>query len=321
MYASATEEATTYYFNVETKLWKPLPSVIRIPIGRVNKACFIVEYVRNYLYLAANVQKELYQESVIFYRYHVVNNSWEKLPELKSNQKIDCLCSVGGFVYAISESNPPQMYSLADNTWQQGGDNLNLFKPKYSHQLNTVAAAVMNSKIYVIHGCRGKKPRYAGYISKAALVHCFDPTKNEWEQIASTCHPHFGSSLFVVSNKLYVAGGKMSFYGDNPFGQNAPVEVYNEKKRTSSWLGRRKGKQPNHIWSVVEQKHIPPNDLGAVEIEGRVYFIINKFPIDSGIRIPPGEMRQVLLNEWENLAKVSDGAVLCYLPVKREDLK
>ncbi|KAJ7384538.1 hypothetical protein OS493_021169 [Desmophyllum pertusum] len=85
-----------------------------------------------------------------------------------------------------------------------------------------------------------------------------------------------------------------------------PVEVYDEK---------------NNTWSVVEQKHIPSNNLGAVEIEGRVYFLINKFPFDSGIRIPPGELYPVPLDEWENLAKVHKNAVLCYLPVKRESLK
>ena len=138
-------------------------------------------------------------------------------------------------------------------------------------------------------------------------MHCFDPAKNEWEQKASTCHPHFGSSLFVVNSRLCVARGNISC--DNrlkPCGSPAPVEVYSEEANT---------------WSVVEQKHIPPNNLDAVEIEWRVYFIINKFPIDSGIRIPPGENCHVSLNEWENLAKVAEGAVLCYLPVKRENLQ
>ena len=63
------------------------------------------------------------------------------------------------------------------------------------------------------------------------------------------------------------------------------------------------------------------NNLGAVEIEGRVYFIINNFPIDSGIRIPPGELYPVHLGEWKNLGKIDKSAVLCYLPVKRESLK
>ena len=71
----------------------------------------------------------------------------------------------------------------------------------------------------------------------------------------------------------------------------------------------------------MEQHHIPPNKLGAVEIEGKVYFIINKFPVYSGIRIPPGELYPVHLGEWENLAKIANTAVLCNLAVKRENLK
>ena len=58
-----------------------------------------------------------------------------------------------------------------------------------------------------------------------------------------------------------------------------------------------------------------------MEIEGRVYFIINNFPVDSGIRIPPEEVYPVPLDEWENLRKVDNNAVLCYLPVRNENLK
>jgi len=58
-----------------------------------------------------------------------------------------------------------------------------------------------------------------------------------------------------------------------------------------------------------------------VEIKGRVYFIVNKFPLDSGIRIPPEEAYNVSLNEWEKVAKVRSDAALCYLPVKRENLR
>ena len=123
---------------------------------------------------------------------------------------------------------------------------------------------------------------------------------------ATTCQAHFGSSLIVVNNRLYVVGGNVHINDKVLHCDPAPVEVYDEEQNT---------------WSVVQQKHIPPNNLGAVEIEGRVYFVINKFPVDSGIRIPPEEIYHVHLDEWENLAKVSDKAVLCYLPVKRESLK
>jgi len=138
-------------------------------------------------------------------------------------------------------------------------------------------------------------------------MHCFDPAKNKWDRKASTCRPHFGSGLLIVNERLCLVGGNVSSGGSlRPNGDPATVEVYKEETNT---------------WSVLEQNHIPPNTLGAVEIEGRVYFIINKFPIDSGIRIPPVEMYHIHLDEWENLAQVSNKAVLCYLPVKRESLK
>ena len=93
----------------------------------------------------------------------------------------------------------------------------------------------------------------------------------------------------------------------------APVEVYDEQ---------------NNKWSYVDQSHIFENNFGAVEIEGRAYFVTNNFPVDSGIRIPPEEVYSVPLDEypvpldeWENLRKINNIAVLCYLLVKNECLK
>ena len=294
-YNSYSPQCIAYYFDFEAKLWKPLLSVAQSDENA--SSCFCAERIGNYLFVA----KQRPNEGNFIHRYDVVNNSWVKLPKYGNNHVANCLCSVGDYLYAINESNPLQRYSLTNNSWQ-GGEGLKVVKNE--EKLSTVSATVMNSKIYVIHGCkkyeRGREyhPRW---VSAPAVVHCFDPKYNVWTKLASTCDPRLGSSLFVVNNRLCVAGGKSG--GD---GSLAPVEVYDEGTNT---------------WSVVPQKHIPPNNLGAVEIEGRVYFIINKFPIDSGIRIPPEEMYQVDLSDWENLAKVHSGAVLCYLPVKGENLK
>jgi len=293
------------YFDVEAKMWKPLPSVAQLV---KTQSFFCADYFGNYLYVAGKNQSDQFA----IYLYHIVNNSWETLPPfLESNHKIDFLCSVDDHLYAVNESiesNPPQRYSLVSNNWQSGVKCRNW--PGDVYKFHTVAAVVLENKMYVIRGKTKQegswKHRY--WVINSAVLDCFDPINNYWEEKASTCRPHFGSSIFVVNDKLYVAGGKLSCYSGTgePTGNPAPVEVYDDNKNT---------------WSVVEQKHIPPNNLGAVEIEGRVYFIINKFPIDSGIRIPPEEMYHVHLNEWENLAKVSNKAVLCYLPVKRESLK
>ena len=91
----------------------------------------------------------------------------------------------------------------------------------------------------------------------------------------------------------------------SPAGDPAAIEVYNDQE---------------NAWSVVKQTHIPPNNLGAVEIDGRVYFIINSFPVDSGITIRLGEVFPATLNEWKKLGKVKQYAGLGYVPLNTENL-
>ena len=286
------------YLDFETKRWKPFPSMATLDEATEY---FCAEFVGNYLYIAANPG--------VIYRYHIVNNEWETLPHFKSSSgKIKCLCSVDDYLFAITECNLLRRYSLAQNKWQSGS-KLPFVNESDDEddKFTSAAAVVMKSKIYVLHG-----------YYKAVVVHCFDPQKNKWIKKASTLHPHFRSTLLVDNNTLYVVGGYISVvwrpilvgFSEEDVsileGDPAPVEVYDEACNR---------------WSVVKQKHIPPNNLGAVEINGKVYFIINKFPVDIGIRIPPGEVYHISLQEWDNYAKISENAVLCYLPVKKDSLK
>ena len=298
-----SEDAFAQYFDVDTKLWKPLASVAQL--GEITDVCYSAELIGNNLYVVTEVQQQQGCFKYVVYRYHILNNTWEKLPKLNIGVDRDksrrppkiFLCSVSEYLYVIAPSSPPQRYDLSNNVWQ-AGEKLNF--PQHEGNFQSVAATVMNCKIYVIHGCRDRMD-----FDIPAVVHCFDPEKNEWERKASTCHPRFESSIFVVNNRLYVAGISNSIR--NLMRDRPPVELYDERKDT---------------WSVVEQKRIPPNLLGAFEIERRVYFLINNFPIDSGIRIPPEENFPVhLRDEWGNLAEVSENAVLCYLPVKKENIR
>ena len=301
------ELAFARYFDVDTKLWKPLASVAQL--DEAIDVCCSAELIGSYLFVVTGVQMQYRKDrDYVVYRYHILNNKWEKLPELKIRESYEqwdirkkiCVCSVSGYLYVITQSNPPQRYSLSTGVWQ-AGEELNVFKNvRDKERLESVTATVMNCKIYVIHGYQVVDNHT--WVNKPAVVHCFDPEKNEWERKASTCHPHYKSSIFVVNNRLCVAGGSSR----NRSGAQV-VELYDKR---------------NDTWSVVEQKHIPKNNLGAFEIERRVYFLINNFPIDSGIRIPPEENYPVHLgDEWKDLAKVSREAVLCYLPVKKENLR
>ena len=284
-------QAHMKYFNVEDKTWKLLASTIT-PI-EANQ-CYCAVSVGSRLFVAGC------DRDYCIFQYDTERNVWETLSN--SRGLVNNLCVIqDDHMYAMSDNlnsnQVPQRYSFAKRQWQSiapvGTRGYGYYASKNG--------VIVHSKVFVL--CQN---RYVQYGYQPAVLNCFDPVKNEWEVKATTCHPHFGSSLIVVNNTLYVAGGRDSISQNIPSGGPAPVEIYNTESNT---------------WSVVEQKHIPSNNLGAVEIEGRVYFIINNFPVDSGIRISPGELYPVPLGEWENLAKIDKTAVLCYFPVKRESLK
>ena len=181
------------------------------------------------------------------------------------------MCTVGDYLYTFGFNcqKPPQRYSLAEGQWQSFAN----VKGTGGMYFYNSGATALHSDVFVLYGKRVINEHGNWYVRNASL-HCFDHVRNVWKEKATTCHPHFGSNLFVVNGKLYVAGGKDHVNSEgSPYGDPAPVEVYDEE---------------NNKWSVVDQKHIPENNLGAVEVDGRVYFMINKFPVDSGIRIPPG---------------------------------
>ena len=223
----------------------------------------------------------------------------EKL--LRSPGYVDQLYIVDEYMYAVSSdcSQVPQRYNFAEQQWQSfakvgiTGDG----------RFINCGATVLHSKVFVLYG----RVLSSG-VPSIAVLYCFDPVKNLWEEKTPTCQPHFRSNLFVVNSRLYVVGGNVHYDLKNgrPYGNFASVEVYDEE---------------NNKWSVVDQKHIPANNLGAVETDGKVYFIINRFPVDSGIRIPPGEVYPVCLDKWTNLSNISKDAVLCYVPLKRDRLE
>ena len=288
-------------FDVVSKSWKHLTSINKPQTKawhrlRKQPVELAAEHIGNHLYVAVNKYD--------FYCYSIDQNLWEELP--RSPCPINNLCAIGDHMYAIGDYNHvPQRYSFSQRRWQPIAK---LSDCSNTERRYSAGATVLDSKLYVLFGraqrTEGNMRGSNDFSMQKAMLYCFDPSMNYWEFLSNTCEPHFGSTMFVVNNKLCVAGGHKSVNRDNnPSGENASVEVtYNAEMR---------------YWSTVPQSHIPWNNLGAIEVEGRVYFIIVKFPIDSGIRIPPGELYPVHLGAWERLRKFGF-SVLCYLPVKRK---
>ena len=277
--------------------------------------CYCAELIGNYLYVAAKINSDY-----VICCYDVVHDIWSTLPPIPglSGFQIGSLCHIEDHLYVIYKSFVRYRYNIATNHWQPV-TSLKAVCDLNQETFCSKAAAVYKSCLYVLYGQANiKRVEYwfeFTFRCDACLsvLYCFDPKKNVWQQKASTKTPHFGSSLLVVNNNLYVAGGRCSLQsssskqcGHLPAGGPAAIEVYNDQK---------------NAWSVVKQTHIPPNNLGAVEIDGRVYFIINSFPVDSGITIPVEEVYPATLDGWKNLRGVDRSAVLCYVPAcKRENL-
>ena len=277
------------YFDIEEKQWKQLSSLA--PAAHAGN-CYCAETVGSELFVAT--------DSCI-YCYDIEKDKWQK-HEDPTSRVVKSLCTVGDYMYAISSdcNQVTQRYNFPKLQWQSFA-KVNVTSSGYFYS----GATALFSKVYVLYG--HKRSQLGGWLMQNAVRHCFDPASNVWQEKASTCCPHFGSSLFVVNGRLCVAGGFDYIDTNNRLcGYPAPVEIYDED---------------NNKWSVVDQKHIPQNTLGAVEIEGRVYFIINNFPIDGGIRIPSGEVYPVYLGDWKNLGNVANNAALCYVPLKRESVK
>ena len=278
------------YFDGETKSWKHLTSMGQPQLERGRYTCCTTDYVGSHLYVAVvqNMRKFL------ILCYSLDQDFWEELPGCPC--LVANLCVIGNHMYTIGGCNQvPQRYSFSKRLWQPIAK---LSDCSQTEKWYYVGATVFNSKLYVIYWHTQRHSKDPDNF----MLYCFDPSMNCWVFLSNTREPHFESTLFVVNDKLCVAGGYKSASGEKSGREKASVEVY-------EWTYKN--------WSIVQQSHIPQNNLGAIEVEGRVYFIINKFPIDSGIRIPPREQYPVHLGEWENLPKVDEKALLHYLPMKR----
>lgn len=278
--------------------------------------CVCTEVVGNNLYVAVNDCGSSH-----VYSYNIDKNLWEKLPRPLGS--INSLCKMSDFLYAVSSdcNTYPQRYSFAKRQWQSisrvcsmGTNQENFVREQYlfGFSLDNVCyngAAVFDSRLNTFFECTYSKLVYHSYTGrplphpetctvKRAVRQSFSESSNWWIILRSNGLNSYGFTPFVVNQKLYAAGGRGA---DIPDREPAHVFVYDKN---------------NVKWSDVNQYHIPPNNLGAVEIEGKVYFIINKFLVDSGIRIPSTELYPVCLSDWEGLRHVSANAALCYLPLK-----
>ena len=161
------------------------------------KKCYSAVAVGSKLFVAGS--NSVKRKGSFIFQYDTERNVWEKLSH--SCGEINTLCVIDDYMYPISTNlnRVPQRFNFAKRQWQSiasGGTRSSDHCPKNG--------AIVHSKVFVLY--ENRSLLLSGRWSSAEL-NCFDPVKNEWEVKATTCQLHFGSSLLVVNNTLYVAGG------------------------------------------------------------------------------------------------------------------
>lgn len=272
------------YFDSESRTWQPF-SGLKLPSLQIKPA---VLYSGNHLFLFD--EKDVHQ-------FQIDTNSWKTLPPMKNARHDFQACMLEDFLYVIGghEDNhtaASERFNFSKKTWQLVGFHA-------EQGLYGCAQTVHNGYIYSVGGSWAEGGADRG-------VFRFNPAKNEWKKLAGTTYSHTQACTFVVKGKLYVAGGKTDPPSKRQRGlcPSRHVEVYDEE---------------NDRWCSVLQPHIPPNNYGAVEIEGRIYFILGSFAYDSGIRIGDDEVYHVDIEDWEPICHHDTDAVFVYMPVNRAE--
>ena len=129
---------------------------------------------------------------------------------------------------------------------------------------------------------------------------CIALTQLITKQTESTCRPHFGSSLLVVTHSTWRAGQFLVLQITYVVPPHLLKCTMRKKHLVFSGTKRYSPKQA--WWSGNSKKGLS---------------LINKFPVDSAIRIPSGGRYSVPLGEYEKFEKkkkIKKTAILRHLP-------
>ena len=263
-------EAPLKFYDTTKQQWKEFGE--NIP---VNEACRAVVCSCSYIYVGG-------MKTV--YRYNIDSNIWDQLPSMGNtkNGRYQLLV-LGDYLYAIGPQ--PERYSFREKSWQAIADIV----PTENALDNSCAAAVIDGNIFTV-GSRTP--------NENALVHCYDPSRNQWEQKASSLKNRINGCTFQCNGKLRITGGKTK-----------KEEGWVPLETTESYC------KETDSWSLTEPKCTAPEDLSfAFEVDDMIFFRLNNFVLDSGIRVSPDQaLYPVKFEEWSsNVAALdSDSLITC----------
>ncbi|XP_061922398.1 kelch-like protein 42 [Entelurus aequoreus] len=145
-----------------------------------------------------------------------------------------CLC-----LDVLDHDEPWSMlrYGEAEQRWKPLANNL----PPDMINVRGYGSAVLDNYLFVVGGYRTTS-------QEISAVHCYNPCRNEWNQVAPLNQKRSNFKLLAVQGKLYAVGGQCL----------GTVECYSPE---------------NDFWTCVTSMPDPLSEFSACECQGMIYIM------------------------------------------------
>ncbi len=166
------------------------------------------------------------------YVYYPATDTYERKADVPTPRSWGTCAVVNNKIYVIggyslnslNASTANEVYDPLSDTWQSK-------TPLPSARIGvTRENPVINGQIYTTHGLDNPSGNFQ------STVYIYDPLTDTWQQKSSASHPRDGVACGVISNKLYVIGGRADLIG--PYGLSFN-EVYDPQldinQSSSQW--------------------------------------------------------------------------------------
>ncbi|XP_020370954.1 kelch-like protein 42 [Rhincodon typus] len=232
---------------VETASFLQVSSILKLLLSEVKVDNCVELYKLSEIYGIADLRKACLKFMVCHYHPMLRRQEFSHLPNTLRQQVREMrlkgtavLVAVGDFFSTSLDQSPDEAWSML--RYDEVGQRWLPLANSLPHDMVNVrgyGSIVLNNYLFIVGGYRMTS-------QEISAAHCYNPCKNEWNQIAPMNQKRSNFKLLAVSEKLYAVGGQSL----------CNVECYNPEM---DW------------WSFVASMPDPLVEFSACECKGMIY--------------------------------------------------
>ncbi len=288
------ETVNFYYFNTESKTWKPLRH-LNAPPQKISTLTVVGKtlYAVGGRYWDLRIG-EMDMSNHTFVLDHK-ENRWKVLPQMRTCRDVDAFRMVymDGFIYTVggkswANCSDVERFNIANESWES------LAPIPYENGADCQSAVAVDGKILVLVVYRENimlaSPRHH--------IYAYDPEMDSWQTAYSkqqtvTENAMPGRVLFVYGGVLY----RVMYIAPDDGNDWAQLPVVNVMNLRISRNTVRVTEGDS-----VTQDLIPVNTIGAFCIHNEVFMNVNGFVAKTDLKIREDQDTKVDLNSWKKFS-------------------